>query len=144
LSHGAIIQTTTEIAMKPLKTKTSIALAAAALLAGVSVAGISAASAAPLQGAKMAPQSSDTLTLNQAQRRKAWNDLYTGALNQKTPPGFSATVGAVVPNSVTTASMTTKAASDVPALKPYHFAMLQKKLVIVNPTDRKIADVITR
>ena len=40
--------------------------------------------------------------------------------------------------------MPAKAASDVPALKPYNFAMLQKKLVIVNPSDHKIAEVITR
>jgi hypothetical protein len=31
-----------------------------------------------------------------------------------------------------------------PALEPYQFAMLQKKLVIANPNDRKIADVIAR
>lgn len=122
-----------------MKTRTSIALAAAALLAGVSVA-----SAAPTVGAKMAPQPSDTLNLNHVQQKTAWNDLYTGAMNQKTPAGFSATIGAKVPGSVTTASVTTKAASDVPALKPYKFAMLQKKLVIVNPNDNTIADVITR
>jgi hypothetical protein len=122
-----------------MKTRTSIALAAAVLLAGVS-----AASAAPAEGSKMAPPPKDTLSLNHAQREQAWKDLYTGALNQKTPAGFSATIGAVVPKSVTTASVTVKAASDVPALKPYQFAMLQKKLVIVNPSDRKIAEVITR
>ena len=43
-----------------------------------------------------------------------------------------------------TAPVTAKAASDVPALKPYKFAKEQKKLVIVNPSDQKIADVITR
>jgi hypothetical protein len=31
-----------------------------------------------------------------------------------------------------------------PALEPYQFAMLQKKLVTANPNDRKIADVIAR
>jgi len=30
----------------------------------------------------------------------------------------------------------------VPVLKPYSFAMVQKKLVIVNPGNRKIANVI--
>ena len=65
-------------------------------------------------------------------------------LEQEAPAGFSAVAGAVVPNSVTTAPITSKAASDVPALKPYHFAMLQHKLVIVNPANKKIAEVITR
>lgn len=120
-----------------------MALAAALLLAGVS-----AASAAGMQsstaGAKMAPPASDSITLSATQRKTAWKDLYTSSLSQKAPSGFTAKVGAVVPNSVTTAAVTRKAAADVPALKPYKFAMLQKKLVIVNPTDHKIADVITR
>lgn len=122
-----------------MKTPTSIALAAAVLLAGAT-----AVSAAPLAGAKMAPQPSDTLSLSNAQQKTAWNDLYTGALNQKTPATFNAKVGAVLPPSVTTANMTAKASTDVPALKPYKFAMVQKKLLIVNPSDHKVADVITR
>jgi hypothetical protein len=122
----------------------SIVLAAAALLGG-----IAAASAAPMEspktpGAKMAPQASDTLNLTTAQRKTVWDDLYTGALNQKTPSGFNATVGATVPSNIVTAPVTAKAASDVPVLKPYKFAMLQKKLVIVNPNDGKIAEVIAR
>ena len=126
-----------------MKARTSIALTAAALLAGVS-----AASAAGMQqsnaGSNMAPRAGDTLSLSSAQQKTAWKDLYTGSLNQKAPSGFSAVTGAVVPNTVTTAPITSKAASDVPALKPYHFAMLQHKLVIVNPADKKIAEVITR
>lgn len=119
----------------------SIALAAAALLACVAVA---AAAGTPSAGGKMAPQAQDTLSLTSSQQKTAWNDLYTGALNQKTPATFDAKVGAVLPSSVTAAAMTTKAAGDLPALKPYKFAMVQKKLVIVNPADRKIAEVITR
>jgi len=124
-----------------MKVQTSSALAAAVLLAGVSAA---AAAGMQSSSAKMSPQASDSLTLTNAQQKTAWNDLYTRSLNQKTPSGFNATVGALVPNSVITAPVTSKAASDVPALKPYNFAMLQKKLVIVNPTDKKIAEVITR
>ena len=92
----------------------------------------------------MAPMAGDMLSLSSAQQKTAWKDLYTGSLDQKAPSGFSAVTGAVVPNTVTSAPITSKAASDVPALKPYHFAMLQHKLVIVNPSDKKIAEVITR
>ena len=122
-----------------MKKQTSIALAAAALLAGISVA-----SAAPVNHATMAPPARDTLNLTSAQQKLAWDNLYTGALNQKAPAGFTATIGAVVPHGVTSAPVTAKAASDVPALKPYKFAMVQRKLVIINPNDRKIAEVITR
>jgi hypothetical protein len=142
-----------------MHTRSSIALAAAALLAGMSTAMAAppengkmapppAASTntkmAPQANTKMAPPANDTLKLSKTEQSKAWHDLYTPSLNQKTPAGFSATVGAAVPSGVVTAPVTAKAASDVPALKPYKFAMVQKKLVIVNPSDQKIADVITR
>ena len=142
-----------------MHTRSSIALAAAALLAGMSTAMAAppengkmapppAASTntkmAPQANTKMAPPANDTLKLSKAEQSKAWHDLYTPSLNQKAPAGFSATVGAAVRSGVVTAPVTAKAASDVPALKPYKFAMVQEKLVIVNPSDQKIADVITR
>jgi hypothetical protein len=137
----------------------------AALSVAVLMAGISAASAGPAmsrdnanapaakmrsdktqsdktQSANAAAQSGDTLTLSDAQRKTALQDLYMDSLNQDTPPGFDAVVGAKVPNTIVIAPVTAQAGSDVPALKPYSFAMVQRKLVIVNPSDRKIASVI--
>jgi hypothetical protein len=142
----------------------------AALLVAVLMAGISAAPAGPAMSrdnanapaAKMQsdkPQSDktpsdkthsantaagDTLTLSDAQRKLAWQDLYMDSLNQNTPPGFDAVVGAKVPNTIVITPVTAQAGSDVPALKPYSFAMVQKKLVIVNPSSRKIANVIAQ
>jgi Protein of unknown function (DUF1236) len=118
-----------------MKKQTFLTLAAAVLLAGAT-----AASAAT----GMSKAASDSLSLSSTQQKTAWRDLTTPPLNQQAPAGFNATVGAVIPSSVTTAPIPSKAASDVPALKPYNFAMLQKKLVIVNPSDKKIAEVITR
>jgi hypothetical protein len=125
------------------KTQTAIALVAA-----LSLAGISAASAANMPNmsaaTKMARPAGDTLSLSSTQQKTAWNDLYVKSLNQKAPSGFDATIGAVVPSKVKIAPVTSKAASDVPALRPYDFAMAQHKLLIVNPSDKKIAEVITR
>ena len=96
------------------------------------------------QSAGASTQPAGTLTLSDAQRKSAWQDLYMDSLNQNTPPGFDVVVGATVPNTIVIAPVTAQAGSDVPALKPYSFAMVQKKLVIVNPSNRKIADVIAR
>jgi hypothetical protein len=114
--------------------RTPIALAAALLLSGVT-----AAVAAGMTQASP----SDTLSLSSTQQKAVWKDLYMPELNQGVPSGFTARVGAIVPKSVTTAPVNTKAAEAVPALKPYRFAMVLKKLVIVNPSDHKIAQVIT-
>jgi hypothetical protein len=116
-----------------MKKPTFLAAATAVLLFGVTAA--SAATMSKLIA-------SDSLNLTGPQQKTAWHDLYMRLLNQKGPSGFSAVVGAVVPSSVATAPVASKAASDVPALKPYDFAVVQKKLVIVNPSDKKIAEVI--
>jgi len=49
-----------------------------------------------------------------------------------------------VPNSMKTYPMPRQAARDVPAAKPYRYAMTQDKLLIVNPGDHKVADVVTK
>jgi hypothetical protein len=115
--------------------KRSIALAAALLLSSAA-----AASAATIPSQAKA---SDTLNLTSTQQKTAWDDLYMPSLNQKAPSGFNLIVGAVIPNGVTTAAVPSKAAQAVPSLRPYDFAMVQGKLVIVNPADKKIAEVIT-
>ena len=127
----------------------------AALSVAVLIAGISAASAGPAMSRDNANASAAKMRSDKTQSDKtqsanaaltlsetALQDLYMDSLNQDTPPGFDAVVGAKVPNTIVIAPVTAQAGSDVPALKPYSFAMVQKKLVIVNPSDRKIASVI--
>jgi len=115
-----------------MKKQTPIALATALLLAGVT-----AASAAGVAQST----ASDTLSLPSAQQKTAWNDLH-GRNKQNAPSGFTATVGSAVPNTLKIKPVPGKAASAVPALRPYDFAMVQGKLLIVNPSDRTIAEVI--
>ena len=69
-------------------------------------------------------------------------DLHWRAADQQLPPGFSASVGWVLPNSVRIEPITRKAVRDVPVLRPYDFAIVHGTLVIVNPSDRIIAEVI--
>ena len=111
---------------------TSIALAVAVALSAATVVAAATMS--------QAPKAADSLNLTAAQQKTAWQDLSTPPLNQSAKdvdPGF------VVPNSVQLAPMPPKAAGDLPVLKPYDFAMLHHKIVIVNPSDRVIAEVIS-
>jgi hypothetical protein len=85
----------------------------------------------------------DRLSLTTTQQRTAYDDLFMPPFAQTPPSGFEAIVGAVVPNSIATAPVTSKAANDVPKLRPYEFAMIKNKLLIVNPLDHKIAEVIS-
>ena len=116
-----------------MKTQTTLTVAAAVLLSG-----ITAVSAATMQ-----PRASDTLSLSATQQKTAWNDINRQASNQNAPAGFDAMTGAAVPGTLKISAVPSRAARDVPALRPYDFAMVQGKLLIVNPTDKKVAEVIT-
>jgi len=123
-----------------MKTQTAIALAAAALLSGVTA--VSAADI-PSSHSGMAVKASDTLSLDVTQQKTAWNDLNKQASNQNAPSGFEATTGAVVPSGIKISAVPGTAARAVPSLRPYDFAMVHGKLLIVNPSDKKVAEVIS-
>jgi len=117
-----------------------------ALAAGLLVAGVSAASAGGMSQSNSTSNSTmsqDTLRLTSAQQKMVWNDLHGQATEQKAPSGFNATIGAIVPSTVKTEPVPSKAATSVPALKSFNFAMVNGKLLIVNPSDKKIVDVIS-
>jgi hypothetical protein len=125
-----------------MKARMSIALAVALVLSDVT-----AASAAhwwhSLSRSTMARPAGDKLSLNKTQQKTAWNDLNTAASKEDLPSGFNASIGSVVPSTFKIEPVPSRAANDIPALRPYDFAVVHGKLLIVNPSDKKISDVIT-
>jgi hypothetical protein len=91
----------------------------------------------------MSRPAGDTLNLSSTQRTTAWNDLHSQATKQTAPAGFSATMGSVVPSTMKLQPIPEKTAKDVPSLKPYDFAVMQGKVLIVNPSDKKVVEVIS-
>jgi hypothetical protein len=122
-----------------MKAQTAIALATAMLLGGA----VTASAADAASHAATATKPSDSLNLTAAQQKTAWQDLNMPSLDQSGPSGFTPSRGAKLPSDVTAAAMPAKAARDLPALRPYDYAMVQSKVVIVNPNDKTIAEVIT-
>jgi hypothetical protein len=85
----------------------------------------------------------DTIILSAAQRRAIWNDLSKKTTNQKAA-GFDATIGTFMPNTVKVEPIPTNVRANNPSLRPYDFAMVDHKLVIVDPSNNVIANVLTR
>jgi hypothetical protein len=123
--------------------KRSASLVLAAMLAMLGATAASAANHMSRMSSKT-PRASDTLSLSGDQQKSIWNDVGTHAKNESTPSGFNVAVGTEVPNSMSTHPMPRQAARDVPAAKPYRYAMAQDKLLIINPSDHRIADVVTK
>jgi hypothetical protein len=94
-----------------------------------------ASAAAPMHG-------SDTVILSAAQRRAVWNDLSKQATDQNAA-GFDAAIGTFVPSTVKIEPIPGKVTAENPSLQPYDYAMVDHKLVIVDPTNKVIANVLT-
>ena len=82
------------------------------------------------------------LTLSNAQKKQLWSAIDTSATPQTAPSGFSAKVGQTVPSGVQTQPLPEQATNDVPVVKNYNYAMLQNRIVLVNPRTNKVAGVI--
>jgi hypothetical protein len=85
----------------------------------------------------------DTVILSAAQRRAVWNDLSKQATDQKTA-GFAAVIGTFVPSTAKIEPIPSNVTASDPSLRPYDFAMVAHKLVIVDPSNKVIADVLAK
>ena len=85
------------------------------------------------------------LFLNGAQEHVVFQSVSKHDGTQETVlPGFKADIGQVVPTSITLHRLPSDATSRVWAVKSCDYATLQNQLLIVNPQDRKVADIITQ
>lgn len=89
-----------------------------------------------------ASMAKDNLSLTTAQEKTAWRDL-SKSTSQRAPSNFSASVGTTVPSGIKLRSIPRKVAIQLPRLKPYRYALLPNEVLIVNPTDKKVVDVIS-
>jgi hypothetical protein len=119
-----------------MQTCRHFAVAVALLLC--SIAAASAAGTGPFLVA------SDDLVLTGAQEHLMWQRLVGRNTGGATAPSAStAAVGATVPAAVELRALPATVTRQIPQMKPYAYATLGKTLLIINPTDRVIVDVIT-
>lgn len=121
----------------------SVALAAVLMMSGASIAAAQSTMSKDKTTTGSAASSASELKLTSDQEKKLWTEISGHAMKQSAPSGFTPAVGQTVPTGVTLRELPSKAQTDVPAAKPYHYAMVQDKLLLVNPSDKKIVEVIT-
>ncbi|HTO64381.1 MAG TPA: DUF1236 domain-containing protein [Bradyrhizobium sp.] len=84
------------------------------------------------------------LSLTRGQQQLALKDLGRTGTTEKQPANFTPTVGATTPNDLTLSPVPANLGRQVSTLKPYDYALLKHELLIVDPTDKKVVDVINR
>lgn len=128
-----------------MKNNMCLAVIAVTLLSGVSVA-VAANNAMSKENATKSASNltlRDSLTLSSQQQKIAWQDISQEATKEKAPAHFAAKIGAIVPSGVMTYPVPMTVSSKVPELRRYQYALLANdRLLIVNPNDKKVADVI--
>ena len=96
------------------------------------------------QPSAMHSMTKSELSLITAQQRLASKDIGRTATGQNAPADFTPYVGATVPTQLALKPVPAKLGRDVTALKRYDYAVLKREILIVNPTDKKVVDVINR
>ena len=129
-----------------MKISTRLIAVTIAILSGLSLAAAATNKMSKESGAKpvsMTPK--DKLSLTKEQEKTAWQDISKQARKESVPAHFAAKVGAAVPGGVMTYPVPMTTSSNMPVLRRYQYALLENgSLLIINPDDNKIADVITR
>ncbi len=118
-----------------MTSRITIALAGAVLVAAATSA------VAALFSPPPAAKAGDTLTLSLQEQHTAWNDL-SDAPASSAPPTFQPSTSSAIPTTLRVRAIPANTASDVPVLRPYDYAKIQNKLLIINPHDMMIAAVI--
>jgi hypothetical protein len=125
---------------KTMKTYIRYGVAAIALLAGINAATAAGTGAGPRW---LHPASaSDSLRLSSAQKQTIFQTVFNGNERNEAPAGFTASIGQTLPSSVTARPLPSDVASQVPAVRGYSYATVEKGVLIVNPADKKVVDII--
>ena len=91
---------------------------------------------------------SDDLALTGAQENMIWQATAAagaaGALDAIAPPEFTVALDATVPVSLPLHAIPASITDRFPSLTKYEYAVLGRMVILVNPADRKIVDIIAR
>jgi hypothetical protein len=86
---------------------------------------------------------SDNLVLTGSQEYLIWQRLGRRvSAATATPAGFQPSLYGVVPASVALRALPVDVTGQIPMVSPYRYATLGKLVLIVNPADRTIVDII--
>jgi len=132
-----------------MKIGKNLTVVSIAFLSGLSIATVArAAGGMSSESTAKSPSMSalsDRLSLTNGQQKTVWQDINKQATKEKSPAGFEPKVGAVLPDRLITHPIPMTTSSKIPELRRYQYALLGgNKLLIVNPNDNKVADVIVR
>jgi hypothetical protein len=88
-------------------------------------------------------RASDDFALTGAQELLIGHAVSREGGNGARASGFNASLYAALPSSIVLQNLPSKVTGQIPMLRPYKYATWGDALLIINPADRKIVDIIT-
>jgi Protein of unknown function (DUF1236) len=116
--------------------------ALAALLCGAAVSVAVAQEETTHPGSETNLSAVPNLKLTSAQKQTIYSSISGQKQKETEPPTFRAAVGAVVPTSVELRPLPKTIVDLVPELKDYEYAMLANQVVLVDPKNKQVVEVI--
>jgi hypothetical protein len=101
-----------------------------------------AASVVPAAAQTGITEPSTALQLTAQQRSEIYAAVGTNKLRTPPPPDFPATVGAQIPPVTELYALPESVTAQVPSAKFYRYTIAQNQVVIVDPTNLKVVEVI--
>jgi hypothetical protein len=87
-------------------------------------------------------RASDDFALTGAQESLIWHAVSRPGGQDALAPGFNASLYTAVPSSIVLHSLPSAVTRQIPMVQPYKYATQGGALLIVNPSDRRIVDII--
>jgi Protein of unknown function (DUF1236) len=88
-------------------------------------------------------RASDDFVLTGAQESLIWHSVGRQRTNRaNAPSAFEPSIYAAVPSSIVLRTLPAAVTGQVPMVRPYKYVTLGDALLIINPADRKIVDII--
>jgi hypothetical protein len=114
------------------------------ILHGLAIAGFLASAGVASAAGTSATAGKDSLGLSSDQARTIYQDINKLGTKGSAPAGFDAKIGAAVPSTISLHALPSDVASKVPAVKPYEYAMMQGKVLLIDPKAKKVVDIVTQ
>jgi hypothetical protein len=93
-------------------------------------------------GAEANPAGVTDLKLTAAQKQTIYSSISNQKQKETAPPSFHAAVGAVVPGSVELQSLPKTIVELIPELKDYQYAMVANQVLLVDPKNKQVVEII--
>ena len=125
-------------------------LTAVAILSAVLASGMGTASAAD-RGSAMSSRArtsakrsmpGNRIRLTDSRKKLIWSEIGRRGFSQTRPANFTPIAGATLPGQVALKPLPLKLTRQVNKLKTYEYAVFKGEILIVDPTNKKIVDVI--